>query len=141
MLVRAANSYGLVTVVVLITALPVVGALVDDGHYGEAVVAGAVALIIYAAYVALVRNHLSVSWRTVERNAHRMGTILALLALSVALLDLYLYSVDLGFVIRLFLEQVSHGLGVSLSLVVAGIVSRFALRQLRPRKAVRHSRS
>lgn len=103
-LARTAERYGSVTVVGLIAALLVVGGLVDDGDYWAAVVAGAVALIVYAAYVALVRDYLKVSWRTVERNAYRMGAVLALTAL---------------------------GLGAALSLLVVAMVAGLALRQLR----------
>ena len=135
MLVRVANHYGSVTMIGLIIALLVVGALVEEGDHEEAVVAGVAALALYTAYVTLVRNHLSVSWRTVEHNARRMGTILALFALSVALLDLQIWgmlrSPSLALMLWQFLEQISHGLGVALALLTAGVVSRLALRQLR----------
>lgn len=132
-LARAGSCYGSVTVVWLIAALLAVGGLVDVRDYWEAVVAATIALIIHATYVVLVRNHLTVPWRTVEQNALDMGVVLGLVALSVAVLGLdnqyYSYQVP------------PNGLGVALSSTVAGIVSRFALRQLRNPNAERPSTS
>ena len=152
-LARAGRRYSSITVIWLVAALLIVGDRVDSGRDWEAVWAGAVALIIHTAYVVMVRNHLTEPWRTVERNALRLGVVLGLVALSVTLVDMrppwfgsrnfegFQVSRDIGRAYMYVITHISNGIGVALSLAAAGIVSRFVLLQLPNSKAERLSRS
>ena len=118
-LVRAANHYGSGMIGGLVVATLFVAILTADREYWGAIWAGAIAMIAYTSYVALVRNHLTVSWLSVERNAYRIGAVLGLTALSVVLVER---------------DRWPPGLGVALFLSVIAMVSRLVLRQLRVSK-------
>ena len=138
--VRAANHYGSGMIGSLVVATLFVAFLTADREYWGAIWAGAIAMIAYTSYVALVRNHLTVSWLTVERNAYRIGAVLGLTALSVVLVELDLSPSFLDLRNPRYsapersLERISHGLGVALFPSVIAMVSRLVLRQLRVSK-------